>query len=192
MRKDDLKKLIKTLNENPFNFTWINPKTIIKKSKIPNAGYGRFSLSSDYSELSIKKDEIITAISGCIVTNEEYKELKNLFPFEPGYKVDYGFVLLQLNTNSKFNSTINHACDPNVYIDGQVILRALRDIEPGEELYVDYATCIDREGIVFERCQCGSQNCRGTITGKDWEKHNLIEKYEGKVAWYILKKKLKF
>jgi SET domain-containing protein len=59
---------------------------------------------------------------------------------------------------------INHSCDPNCETeeddDGQVWIRAIRDIAPGEELTYDY--CLyDGEGD--EPCFCGAKACRGTM-----------------------------
>jgi uncharacterized protein len=63
---------------------------------------------------------------------------------------------------------INHSCDPNCYIKiiyGHILFFARRDIQPGEELTVDYVLSYhdDRTG-----CSCGAASCRGTI--------NLVKK----------------
>jgi len=58
---------------------------------------------------------------------------------------------------------INHSCDPNchaVIVRGHILYVALRDIEPGEELTVDYRFEPD---VPTVRCICGMQRCRGTI-----------------------------
>jgi len=65
---------------------------------------------------------------------------------------------------------INHSCDPNceaIEEDDRIFIYAMRDIEPGEELFYDYAMEID-EPITEESkkkfaCHCGSSNCRGTM-----------------------------
>lgn len=58
---------------------------------------------------------------------------------------------------------INHSCQPNAFISinrGHILFFALRDIQPGEEITVDYiATMHDDK----KRCTCGAENCRGTI-----------------------------
>lgn len=61
---------------------------------------------------------------------------------------------------------INHSCQPNCYawIYGEHILyMAGRDIQPGEELTLDYRFDADVEEV---RCGCGSAGCRGTINLK--------------------------
>lgn len=54
----------------------------------------------------------------------------------------------------------NHSCDPN--LSGEHIV--LRDIEPGEELTVDYAEFSDVNWSM--ECHCGAKNCKGTVKGK--------------------------
>ncbi len=55
----------------------------------------------------------------------------------------------------------NHSCAPNTAFDG-LDLVALRDIAPGEELTVDYATFCGPDMREFD-CRCGAPNCRGVI-----------------------------
>jgi SET domain-containing protein len=65
---------------------------------------------------------------------------------------------------------INHACDPNCEAeeaDGRVFVKALRDLQPGEELFYDYGLIIDERYTPKLKkefaCYCGSPNCRGTM-----------------------------
>ena len=54
---------------------------------------------------------------------------------------------------------INHSCDPNAFIrvvsGTKVGIFARRDIQPGEELTIDY-----RDPYHPEVCHCGAANCR--------------------------------
>jgi len=45
------------------------------------------------------------------------------------------------------------------------VVHAIRDIRPGDYLYMDYA---QTEDVLFKQfpCSCGSENCRGWITGR--------------------------
>lgn len=57
----------------------------------------------------------------------------------------------------------NHSCAPNARLFigfGRVEFYALRDIEPGEEITVDYGES-HHEGRL--RCACGAPNCRGAL-----------------------------
>ena len=80
----------------------------------------------------------------------------------------------------------NHSCEPNIAVQGQIVFVATRDIAADEELTHDWATTDDD---TYEmRCNCGAASCRGTITGQDWRKPELQEKYCGRFSWYLQRK----
>ncbi|MPV67634.1 SET domain-containing protein [Burkholderia sp. BE17] len=65
---------------------------------------------------------------------------------------------------------LNHACAPNceaIDMDGRVFVNAVRDIQTGEELLIDYALEIDESTTHHDRtayrCCCGVSACRGTM-----------------------------
>ena len=62
----------------------------------------------------------------------------------------------------------------------------MRDIEAGEELTHDWAMT-DDDNYEME-CHCGAANCRRVITGQDWLKPDLQEKYRGYMSWYLEEK----
>jgi uncharacterized protein len=67
----------------------------------------------------------------------------------------------------RFCGLLEHACDPNAFLDmSELWLWALRDIQPGEHLTIDFAATEDRLLQQFA-CTCGSPRCRGWITGYD-------------------------
>src|ERR1700730_13875721 len=58
---------------------------------------------------------------------------------------------------------INHSCRPNCFmrtVRGHLLVLALRDIEPGEELTIDYVPSLHSDR---KRCTCRTPGCRGTI-----------------------------
>jgi uncharacterized protein len=65
---------------------------------------------------------------------------------------------------------INHSCAPNCESDiigKRVFIRALRSIEPGEELAYDYGIAREKSDPkniddIFA-CRCGADKCRGTM-----------------------------
>ena len=79
---------------------------------------------------------------------------------------------------------INHSCEPNVGFAGNIVLVAMRDISTGEELTTDYALFDDYDGAM--ECQCGTPSCRGTISGRDWQRPELQRKYGRYFSWYLL------
>jgi hypothetical protein len=79
---------------------------------------------------------------------------------------------------------INHSCDPNAGLRGQVVLIALRDIEVGEEVCYDYAMS---DGSPYDEfaCECGAPICRGQVTGEDWRRPELQVRYAGFFSAYL-------
>jgi uncharacterized protein len=70
---------------------------------------------------------------------------------------------------------INHSCEPNVGFAGNIVLVAMRDISPGEELTTDYALFDDHDGTMA--CRCATPSCRGMIGGRGWQRPDLRRKY---------------
>lgn len=56
----------------------------------------------------------------------------------------------------------NHSCGPNIAPDGEEVI-ALRDIQAGEEITVDYAQFSPKTWTM--KCNCGAKNCRGEVRG---------------------------
>src|SRR5438876_2853782 len=79
----------------------------------------------------------------------------------------------------------NHSCDANLGVRGEITFVARRDIWAGEELTHDWCTTDDDDYSV--ECNCGSANCRKTLTGKDWQRPELQEKYAGYFSAYLAK-----
>ncbi len=68
---------------------------------------------------------------------------------------------------------INHSCEPNCYvkiIHGHFLFFALRDIEPGEEILVDYGESYHSDR---KRCSCGAPSCRGRINSNSIRQGSL-------------------
>jgi hypothetical protein len=79
---------------------------------------------------------------------------------------------------------VNHCCEPNAGLLGQVVLVALRDIEAGEEICYDYAMSDGSAYDHFE-CRCGRAACRGQVTGDDWKLEALWSRYRGHFSPYL-------
>ncbi len=58
---------------------------------------------------------------------------------------------------------VNHCCEPNIearVVKEHILYMSLRDIQPGEELTIDYHFGKDVQRVP---CGCGASTCRGTI-----------------------------
>ena len=80
----------------------------------------------------------------------------------------------------------NHSCEPNVGVRGQIVFVAMRAVEAGEELTHDWATTDDDDYRL--ECLCGAPSCRRRITGQDWRRPELQEKYRGYFSFYLEEK----
>ncbi len=75
---------------------------------------------------------------------------------------------LYLGESGGPDDLVNHSCDPNAGLvvvgdDGSdVVLVAVRDIAPGEQVTFDYSTTLDEDDFEFD-CRCGAAACRGRM-----------------------------
>jgi SET domain-containing protein len=81
---------------------------------------------------------------------------------------------------------LNHSCEPNVGVAGNIIFVAMRDIASGEELTTDYALFDDNDTQMD--CRCGRPGCRRVISGRDWQRPELQAKYGPYFSWYLQQK----
>ncbi|MBU6232421.1 MAG: SET domain-containing protein-lysine N-methyltransferase [Patescibacteria group bacterium] len=99
---------------------------------------------------------------------------------------DDAFVITVLGDEPKAYGHVNHSCEPNCGIQGSYRFVAMRDIDPGEEITIDYAMIDSSEYRI--KCNCGAVRCRGVITGEDWNIPDLQKRYAGYFSDYLQKK----
>lgn len=179
MKEDIYNKILKRRG-----FSWTTPKSIVKKS--PKRGKGIFAKEK------IPKDEVVNVSGGIVVNEKEYYKLKEQigeFLFHYTTKIEEGLYLLCAISEKELENDdyFNHSCNPNCGVRGQIVLVTMREIEPGEELTYDYAMTDDDEDDRFE-CNCGSNQCRGIVTGEDWKIPKLQKKYKGYFSQHIQNK----
>jgi hypothetical protein len=135
-----------------------------------------------FARQPVEKGELLVLWGGRIVEKSEVDpEMPNLT--RRLLQVEENFYLLtpeELEPADRFN----HSCDPNAGFTGQIGLLAMRAIVPGEEVCLDYAMCDNTPYDEFI-CSCGSENCRGNITGEDWKRPDLRERYAGYYIPYL-------
>jgi hypothetical protein len=135
-----------------------------------------------YARDLIEPGELVAVWSGRIISTEALDEL----PAEirrHTVQVEEGLYLASLSPDEP-PDFINHSCEPNSGLDGQVAIVALHRIHPGEEVTIDYAMCDGSAYDEFE-CACGSSACRGRVTGEDWRNPTLWERYAGHFSPYL-------
>jgi uncharacterized protein len=161
------------------SLSYRSPKTEVRNSPIHGKGL--------FAKEQIEKEEIVAVKGGYILTAHEW------FALEPELgsaeiQVADNLFIAPITNRERDGSMLftNHSCDPNIAIEGQIVFTAMRDIPPGEELTHDWATTDDLDYDMT--CKCGSPGCRRTVTGKDWMKKDLQNKYKGRFSWFIQKK----
>jgi len=135
-----------------------------------------------YARDAIEPGELVAVWSGRIVSADKLDELPPQTRRHT-VQVEEGLYLASLSPNEP-PDFINHSCEPNAGLDGQVAIVALHCIQPGEEVTIDYAMCDGSPYDEFE-CGCGSPSCRGRVTGEDWRNPTLWERYAGHFSPYL-------
>jgi hypothetical protein len=79
---------------------------------------------------------------------------------------------------------VNHSCEPTTGLFGATMLVARRDIVAGEEITFDYAMCDSVDYDEFP-CACGTVSCRGIVSGADWRRPELWDRYDGRFSPYL-------
>lgn len=139
-----------------------------------------------FAREALQKDELICVWTGRAVT---FEQLQRLSPLERSHtlQVDDQVYLAPLGLEEEPADFINHSCQPNAGIRGQISLVAMRPIAAGEEITFDYAMADSTPYDEFD-CACGSPLCRGRVTGEDWKRPELWARYDGYFSAYLQKR----
>lgn len=142
-------------------------------------GHGSFAVEP------IAAGEVVASFGGRCVTRDEF----DLLPITQqirSLQID-DHLYLAGAPEPEPADFINHSCEPNCGLTGNVVLVAMRDIARGEELCYDYATTDGSDYDEFE-CACGAPTCRGKITGMDWMLPELQLRYRGSFSPYLARR----
>jgi len=156
-----------------------SPKTVVRESLIQGRGL--------FAAAPIASGEIVAVKGGHVFHRETLQRIApELGPAE--IQIGEDLFIGPLDASEREGSMIfsNHSCEPNLGVAGQVIFVAMRDIEAGEELTHDWAMTDDDQSRM--ECHCGASTCRRTVTGQDWRRPDLQEKYRGFFSWYLARK----
>ena len=160
--------------------SYLSPKTEVRESKIHGRGL--------FATADIAKDEIVAVKGGHIVDRKTVREkITPVFgPVE--IQIDDGLFIGPMTEEERELSMLylNHSCDPNLGVRGEITFVAMRVIRAGEELTHDWAMTDDDDYSVD--CNCGMANCRKVLTGKDWQRSDLQKRYAGHFSAYLARK----
>jgi hypothetical protein len=113
-------------------------------------GKGLFAL------VPIRKGDFILEYTGKKIPTkvaDDMEEARYLFEIDSKWTIDG-------EDESNTARYINHGCEPNVEAevhDGHILITAVRDIEAGEELTIDYGEEYYDEFIKPVGCRCGAK-----------------------------------
>ena len=130
----------------------------------------------------IEQGELIAVWSGRVVGVDELDELPPEIRRHT-VQIEEALYLASVNADEP-PDFINHSCEPNAGLEGQIAIVALQRVQPGDEVTIDYAMCDGSPYDEFE-CGCGSAICRGRVTGDDWRNPTLWERYAGHFSPYL-------
>jgi uncharacterized protein len=157
--------------------SWLSPKT--EKRTSPIQGRGLFARTT------ISAGEVVAVKGGAIIDAAALALIRDqVSPAEIQVEDD---LYIAPRTAEEVEANIlclNHSCDPNVGVRGQITFVAMRDIPAGAELTIDYAM-IDGNPAERMKCSRGTPHCRKVITGNDWLLPELRRRYAGYFSRYI-------
>ena len=127
------------------------------------AGYGIYAIEKiNKNELIFQGEEKAQRIAtkSYISNNWNAKELINFKKY--AYPISEEVFILWDENPAEW-APQNHSCNANTAYHGLNVY-AVREIQKGEELTLDYALFLDEHMQPFN-CNCGSENCKGKISG---------------------------
>jgi SET domain-containing protein len=156
-----------------------SPKAEVRRSGVE--GRGLFAIEA------IARDEIVAIKGGHILDEATYQQSKAISG-NSDLKIADGFHIVALSPDEYDGVMmfLNHSCEPNVGVQGDVVFVAMRDIAAGEELCLDYALIDDGDDAMA--CNCGTASCRGVVSERDWQRPELQARYGQYFSSYLLRK----
>ena len=157
--------------------SFVSPNIRIAQSTVHGMGM--------FARAPIRQGEIVFIKGGHILRKEDVFSSDTISSYLP---LDGEYFIGATNPEEEpgIKLFINHSCDPNCGIRGEITFVALRCIATHEEVTIDYAT-VDDEDYSFS-CACGSPRCRKRVTGRDWKIPELQRRYRGFFARYLADK----
>jgi len=157
--------------------SWFDPRT--EKRGSPIQGRGLFARAP------IGVGEIVAVKAGAIMDTATLDGIRHLVaPAEIQIEDDLWIAPLTAEEVEGNLLCLNHSCEANVGVRGQVTFVTLKDVAAGAELTIDYAM-IDGDPRERMSCACGAASCRGQVTGDDWRIPELQHRYAGRFSRYL-------
>lgn len=161
------------------SLSYISPKAEVRESPIHGRGL--------FARESLAEGEVVCVKGGYVFDRATLKAVPEWYRAAEIQLTEDLFIGPAFEEEREGSMVFsNHSCEPNIGVRGQIVFVAMRDIEAGEELTHDWATTDDDDYELD--CRCGAKTCRGVITGQDWRRPELQDKYRGYFSTYLADK----
>ena len=154
--------------------TWYDPRAVVRLSPIHGMGM--------FARRRICQGEIVASLGGTLMTDDAFRNYIANVPRYNAVQVGEHAHLVDLLTKVR---GMNHSCDANLWMRDEVTLVARREIAVGEELTQDYALYTTRAEWSIDPCMCGSPVCRRVVSGNDWRRPEIQERYRDHFSPFI-------
>ena len=159
--------------------TWTDPRIEFRTSHI--SGNGMFARDP------FKKGEVVCIVGGVVMTDAEFEAFQAIHRIYNAIQIDDSLHLVEdPEVTRTLEGSMNHSCDSSAWMADEATLVARRDVQAGEEVTVDYALFTTQSNWMLDaRCHCGSPDCRRIITGDDWRRKDVQERYRDHFSPFI-------
>jgi len=161
--------------------TWLTDKAETRRSS--DGGFGAFALRT------IAAGETVAVFGGTLSSGAEFSRL-SADRRSRSIQVEEDLYLVGGEVPED-GDMINHSCAPTCGLRGSSILVAMQAIPPGAALTYEYATS---DGGPYDEfvCQCGASSCRGVVTGSDWMRPDIQDRYRDWFSPYLWRRISRF
>ena len=157
--------------------SWFGPNVEKRTSAIQGRGL--------FARVPIAVGEVVAVKGGAIMDRAAFARVRDqVSPAEIQIEDDLFIAPRRADEVEASILCLNHSCRPNVGVRGQITFVAMHDIGAGAELTIDYAM-IDGDPAERMTCACGAPDCRGTVTGDDWRRPELQQRYRMFFSRYL-------
>lgn len=159
---------------NYLSTTWYMPDIEVRPSPIHGTGM--------FATRLIHAGEIVVIIGGTVMSDTEFRAFTATVSHYNAIQIGEDVHLVDTPTSP---TGMNHSCDATLWMRDEVTVVARRDIAAGEELTQDYALYTAHPDWVLTPCQCGLETCRHSVTGHDWRRKDVQERYRDHFSPFI-------
>ncbi len=154
--------------------SWLTPKLDVRRSPIEGLGL--------FAREPIDAGEPVAVMGGETMTDEQFARFLAGAERWSAAAIDEDLNLVQDLDDPLARG--NHSCDPNLWMADELTLVARRDVGADQEATIDYALMTVDDAWSMA-CRCGSAECRGVVTGRDWRRADLQARYRGHFSPFI-------